>query len=117
MITVEVDENFIIRNISSATRILILLIDTNVGLVQFIDIVVNYNVNLALVFEIKKRRNFIRHIFRCFNDIFANVLSALVVIGGKIITVVILESKVFVLHSVLTKSLCIALCERSKTKA
>lgn len=53
MVAIEIDKHFVFRQFGCATRHLPLFVDTNIGLVQFVDGIVNDDVDLSAVFKIE----------------------------------------------------------------
>jgi hypothetical protein len=113
VVAIEIDKHFVFGELGGATRHLPLFVNTDIGLVQFVNGIVNDDVNLSAVFKIEQSGNFITYILCCFDGILRYILSALIKVCYKIIALVILKSEVFVLHPVLSKGNGVGLCGQS----
>ena len=104
MVAIKVNEYLTIGYLNGAARRWVRVVDADIGLVQFTNGIVNNDVDLLLISVIEQFRNILRVILRRLDNELGYVLSALVEIGIKVVTFVIGEGKVLILHPVLPKS-------------
>ena len=85
MVAIEVNKNLAFRKFKASTQIGIRVINTDVGLIEFVDGIVNDDIDLAAIFVVEKLGDIQGIVLGRFDDILCYVLPARIEVSNEMI--------------------------------